>query len=104
MIIQSYNFKGIPLQSALKITGVNATQGNIEGTFNVTVQINRYTCESCEYDIEQFYKSFIDIPNNLVDGVTIIDLSAFEGLLLAEPEFQWATQVSLLWKSHHYGK
>jgi len=93
MIIQSYDFKGIPLKSALKITGVNATQGSVEGTFNVTVQINRYTNWNCEYDIEQFSKSFIDIPNNLVDGVNIIDLTAFEGLLLAEPEFQWATQV-----------
>jgi len=93
MIRQSYIFKGIPLQSAIKITGIIATQGSIEGTFNVTVQINRYTNDTCEYDIEQFSKTFTDIPNNLVDGVSIIDLSAFEGLLLADPDFQWAVQI-----------
>lgn len=93
MLIQSYVFKGMTLQTALKITGVNATAWSTEWTFNVAVQINRYTDSTCQYDIEQFTKTFTDVPDWTVDGVSIIDLSAFEDLLLTDSDFQWATKA-----------
>lgn len=88
MLIQKFIFKGIPLISALKVTGVTATQGSKNDLYNVKVEINRYTDDTMDYDIEQISKTFVDIPNNSVDGITLFDLNNFDDLLLSLPEFK----------------
>lgn len=94
MLIQTYNWKGMTLETALKITSVYSCEWSEPNTFNVTLTINRYTDSSCQYDIEQFTKSFINIPEWTIEWINILNLSVFDSLLLNDEQFQWATQIS----------
>lgn len=88
MLIQTYNWKGRDWDSAIKVTGVKANASACEGCFDIELTINRYTDDTCQFDIEQVTKVFADVPPNTVDGISIIDLSVFEDLLLTDSDFQ----------------
>jgi len=82
MITQSYTFKGIPLTSVLKITNYKVIP-KAENTNDIELTINRYTDSTCQYDIEQFTKTFLDVTN---EDVPLDDLPLLEQKLLSEPE------------------
>lgn len=87
MILQTYSWKWATWNSALKITWYSVAP-KTDTTNDITIQINRYTDSTCEYDIEQFTKVFTDVST--VD-VPLDDLPILETMLLNEPEFVWAT-------------
>lgn len=91
MIIQPYTFKGIDLKTALKITGTTVTDGSSENLYNVTIQINRYTDDTCQFDIEQFIKTFEDVDGREIRADRFI--ANYEELLISSGVLEWAIIV-----------
>lgn len=84
MLIQPFTWKGISLPAtAIKITSWRVIP-KTPTTNDIELIINRYTDNTCQYDVEQFTKMFVDVSDN---DVPLDDLPLLEDFLLADPVF-----------------
>lgn len=91
MIIQPFTYLGRDWKSAIKITQTTVSDGSSENLYNVTLQINRYTDDSCQFDIEQFTKTFTDVDGETIRTAEFI--ANYEHLLISSGALEWATIV-----------
>lgn len=84
MITQAFTWKGISLpETAVKITSWKVIP-KTPTTNDIELVINRYTDATCQYDIEQFTKVFLDVSDS---DVPLDDIALLEDLLLADSQF-----------------
>lgn len=91
MIIQTYNHLWRDWNSAIKVTSFKLCNCDTETeTFDVELTINRYTDNTCAYDIEQFTKTFSWLSSS---DIAVPSISDLEDLLLTDSQFEWATKI-----------
>lgn len=90
MIRQTYSHLWVEFNSAIKVTSFKICNCE-EDTFNIEITFNRYTDNTCQYDICQDTKVFSWISWEELSLNTATIHSDLEDLLL--PLFEWAIKV-----------